>query len=74
MPNWTRRIAPARGAFDKHYVTRAGGLLLAVLMIVFYLWQQFFSTPAVEPEPIAATEAPAGPHSGGGARGARGRA
>ena len=63
MPTWTRLTPPASGAFDKHYVTRAGGLLLAVLMIVFYLWQQFFSTPAVEPEPIAATEAPAGPQA-----------
>ena len=60
MPNWTRMIPPAAGAFSATWITRIGGLLFALLLGGAFLIQSCFSTVPTDPESLREPEGIAG--------------
>ena len=60
MPNWTRRIAPAAGAFSATWITRIGGLAFALILGGAFLINSCFSTVPTDPESLREPEGIAG--------------
>ena len=60
MPNWTRRIAPAAGAFSATWITRIGALVFALMLGGAFLVQSCFSTVPTDPESLVEPEGIAG--------------
>ena len=60
MPNWTRRTAPAAGAFSATWITRIGGLAFALILGGAFLIQSCFSTIPTDPESLIEPEGIAG--------------
>ena len=50
MPNWTRRIAPAAGAFSATWITRIGALVFALILGGAFLIQSCFATVPTDPD------------------------
>ena len=63
MPNWTRLSAPASGALNTKNLTRVGGGLIALMLAVLLISQQFFSSAPTEPEALTVADEPAGPRT-----------
>ena len=60
MPNWTRRIAPAAGAFSATWITRIGALVFALILGGAFLVQSCFATVPTDPESLTEPEGIAG--------------
>ena len=60
MPNWTRRIAPAAGAFSATWITRIGALVFALILGGAFLIQSCFATVPTDPESLIEPEGIAG--------------
>ena len=60
MPNWTRRTAPAAGAFSATWITRIGGLAFALILGGAFLINSCFSTVPTDPESLREPEGIAG--------------
>ena len=60
MPNWTRLTAPAAGAFSATWITRIGGLALALILGGAFLINSCFSTVPTDPESLLEPEGIAG--------------
>ena len=50
MPNWTRRIAPAAGAFSATWITRIGALVFALILGGAFLINSCFATVPTDPD------------------------
>ena len=60
MPNWTRLTAPAAGAFSATWITRIGGLALALILGGAFLMQSCFATSPTDPDSLLEPEGIAG--------------
>ena len=60
MPNWTRLTAPAAGAFSATWITRIGGLALALILGGAFLMQSCFATIPTDPDSLLEPEGIAG--------------
>ena len=60
MPNWTRRIAPAAGAFSATWITRIGALVFALILGGAFLIQSCFATVPTDPDSLIEPEGIAG--------------
>ena len=60
MPNWTRRIAPAAGAFSATWITRIGAFVFALILGGAFLVQSCFATVPTDPESLTEPEGIAG--------------
>ena len=60
MPNWTRLTAPAAGAFSATWITRIGGLALALILGGAFLMQSCFATIPTDPDSLVEPEGIAG--------------
>ena len=60
MPNWTRLTAPAAGAFSATWITRIGGLALALILGGAFLMQSCFATIPTDPDSLIEPEGIAG--------------
>ena len=60
MPNWTRRIAPAAGAFSATWITRIGALVFGLILGGAFLVQSCFATVPTDPESLTEPEGIAG--------------
>ena len=60
MPNWTRRIAPAAGAFSATWITRIGALVFALILGGAFLVQSCFATVPTDPDSLIEPEGIAG--------------
>ena len=60
MPNWTRLTAPAAGAFSATWITRIGGLALALILGGAFLIQSCFATIPTDPDSLLEPEGIAG--------------
>ena len=56
MPNWTRRIAPAAGAFSATWITRIGALVFGLILGGAFLVQSCFATVPTDPESLTEPE------------------
>ena len=63
MPNWIRLSAPASGALNANTLTRVGGAVVALMLAVLLISQQFFSSAPTEPEALTVADEPAGPRA-----------
>ena len=52
MPTWTRLSPPAAGALSATWITRIGGVLMAVLLGGAFLVQSCFSTTSTDPDSV----------------------